>query len=552
MSTEPRTQAVFFQGNQNAVEHDTSPHSALFYLFQEVSKLSSPIHNSFLDTNPSSTWLSDASRQNPFIVNKKEDNACSCQHGLSHLVPHDQIHKVQLESSGSESEALVEPPPECSSPWKVLSLINLQCEKLLCHSDAEETPPSSLDKVPTARIDATNEWAGGDSVREEPPFRLADLICDRQDMAAHVSAVKNVQVCHEGASSCCAKDCKHGRNLQSLTAENTDTVRARLREGNITESQHRDKAGDDFSVKMVERNQQCEKDRFPLDEQFSEETLLQTPSQVAFNSNENESVDLLKPLPPLDHNANLILTTVPLPDTQLPPLSSISPSVHSASPLHSPKDSDSHQKQDGHQTSASKPRRTDVPLEEETIPSCSTTPSTDPASAQKESTSTQQWRTKTPRKQPHPSRSADIQDPDFQGVSFRMDTELDDNREQCRLLITSKYSKELCKSARRARPRTRASQKSLKTSSSDEDSNLVTSVSKGKICASCCTRKTPMWRDAEDGTPLCNACGIRYKKYRVRCVNCWHIPRKEGNSNSCCLKCGNFVRLTSAQRKHIS
>lgn len=43
---------------------------------------------------------------------------------------------------------------------------------------------------------------------------------------------------------------------------------------------------------------------------------------------------------------------------------------------------------------------------------------------------------------------------------------------------------------------------------------------------------------------------IRYKKYRVRCVNCWHIPRKEGNSNSCCLKCGNLVRLISAQRKH--
>ncbi|TMS23958.1 GATA-type zinc finger protein 1 [Larimichthys crocea] len=131
-----------------------------------------------------------------------------------------------------------------------------------------------------------------------------------------------------------------------------------------------------------------------------------------------------------------------------------------------------------------------------------------------------------------------------------MDTELDDSREQCRLLITSKYSKELCKSVRKPRLRTRTSQKSLKTSSSDEESDPTTSVSKGKVCASCCTRKTPMWRDAEDGTPLCNACGIRYKKYRVRCVNCWHIPRKEGNSNSCCLKCGNFVRLTSAQRKH--
>lgn len=31
-----------------------------------------------------------------------------------------------------------------------------------------------------------------------------------------------------------------------------------------------------------------------------------------------------------------------------------------------------------------------------------------------------------------------------------------------------------------------------------------------KICASCKTRRTPLWRDSEDGTPLCNACGIRY------------------------------------------
>ena len=31
-----------------------------------------------------------------------------------------------------------------------------------------------------------------------------------------------------------------------------------------------------------------------------------------------------------------------------------------------------------------------------------------------------------------------------------------------------------------------------------------------KTCASCRTRRTPLWRDAEDGTPLCNACGIRF------------------------------------------
>ncbi|XP_062475042.1 GATA-type zinc finger protein 1, partial [Pezoporus occidentalis] len=30
-----------------------------------------------------------------------------------------------------------------------------------------------------------------------------------------------------------------------------------------------------------------------------------------------------------------------------------------------------------------------------------------------------------------------------------------------------------------------------------------------KRCASCGTRRTRLWRAAEDGTPLCNACGIR-------------------------------------------
>ncbi|XP_072319450.1 GATA-type zinc finger protein 1 [Eucyclogobius newberryi] len=172
----------------------------------------------------------------------------------------------------------------------------------------------------------------------------------------------------------------------------------------------------------------------------------------------------------------------------------------------------------------------------------------EPTSAEdKSALCAERWRSKR-RKQSRPSRSVSAQDPDFQGVTFRMDTELDETKEQCRLLITSKYSTDLPKSLKRTRLRTRMSQKSLKTSS-DEDSDSATSEAKDKVCASCCTKKTPMWRDAEDGTPLCNACGIRYKKYRVRCINCWNIPKKDGNSVSCCSKCGHFVRLTSAQRR---
>ncbi|TSK62626.1 GATA-type zinc finger protein 1 [Bagarius yarrelli] len=98
-------------------------------------------------------------------------------------------------------------------------------------------------------------------------------------------------------------------------------------------------------------------------------------------------------------------------------------------------------------------------------------------------------RRRTPRKQAHPARSPDLNDPGLQGVTFSMHTELE----------------------------------------------------RKKTCASCCTRKTPLWRDAEDGTPLCNACGIRYKKYGVRCLQCWNIPRKEANFTSKCLKCGELL-----------
>lgn len=48
-------------------------------------------------------------------------------------------------------------------------------------------------------------------------------------------------------------------------------------------------------------------------------------------------------------------------------------------------------------------------------------------------------RRRTPRKQAHPARSADLQDPGLQGVMFSMHPELDHSTDQCRLLITSNY-----------------------------------------------------------------------------------------------------------------
>ncbi|KAI7807343.1 GATA-type zinc finger protein 1 [Triplophysa rosa] len=154
---------------------------------------------------------------------------------------------------------------------------------------------------------------------------------------------------------------------------------------------------------------------------------------------------------------------------------------------------------------------------------------------------------RTQRKQPHPARSPDPQDPDVQGVTFSMHPEVDTSTDQCKLVITSNYSEEMRRVRRPRSGRCRAVQTSQRSSSSEEESDSC-GASRGKICASCLTRKTPLWRDAEDGTPLCNACGIRYKKYGVRCHHCWSIPKKDAKSNSKCLKCGDVLRLNSQQK----
>ncbi|XP_051563569.1 GATA-type zinc finger protein 1 [Myxocyprinus asiaticus] len=151
---------------------------------------------------------------------------------------------------------------------------------------------------------------------------------------------------------------------------------------------------------------------------------------------------------------------------------------------------------------------------------------------------------RTQRKQPHPVRSPDPQDPDVQGVTFSMYPELDTSTHQCSLIITSNYSEEI---RRLKSSRNRSLQITQRSSSSEEESDS-SGLIRSKICASCCTRKTPLWRDAEDGTPLCNACGIRYKKYRVRCRQCWNIPKKDANTISKCLKCGDILKMNTQHK----
>eukprot|EP00052_Salpingoeca_macrocollata_P009750 m.76646 g.76646 ORF g.76646 m.76646 type:complete len:349 (-) comp17241_c0_seq1:141-1187(-) len=56
-------------------------------------------------------------------------------------------------------------------------------------------------------------------------------------------------------------------------------------------------------------------------------------------------------------------------------------------------------------------------------------------------------------------------------------------------------------------------------------------------CACCNRTETPMWRNAGDGTPLCNACGIRYRKNLVKCPSCYYIPRKSQRNQAKCPRC---------------
>uniref|UniRef100_A0A3Q2QGU4 Zinc finger GATA like protein 1 n=1 Tax=Fundulus heteroclitus TaxID=8078 RepID=A0A3Q2QGU4_FUNHE len=369
---------------------------------------------------------------------------------------------------GDDASTSRDPRGDWTSPWTVLSLINLHCERLLHDRDAIEPGFSlGLSASAASHLNAAFAAAGvtaGGSTRDG----LGGLqLCEGQKSPLSTGAADTFRAGRSGGA------------LEGGGPPHAAEERAPLTEASHERSSaetlwpppgYKETSSDD---KQLESNQ--EGDTGCL---FTGKHHLQqahppggsASTQITFSSAHMERIDGLK----LDHNANITWST------QLTPrlLSSQPGSVISdAAGVHrSPK------------ASASKPEC--FPLEVN-----HTTAEHSLSSA----TSPELWRTR--RKQPHPSRSADVHDPDFQGVFFRIDAELDDSRE--------------------------------------------------RFCASCCTRKTPMWRDAEDGTPLCNACGIRYKKYRVRCVKCWHIPRKEGNSNSLCIRCGNFVRLTSELNAHV-
>ncbi|XP_058027281.1 GATA-type zinc finger protein 1 [Ahaetulla prasina] len=155
----------------------------------------------------------------------------------------------------------------------------------------------------------------------------------------------------------------------------------------------------------------------------------------------------------------------------------------------------------------------------------------------------QRGRRRVFRKQPKPRRSYDALDPNFQGVTFHMKVCLCQSySEGCRLIINTQFS------SGKFRKRNGVPLAEECKAGSSEEEGFV-SAHRNKCCASCKTRKTPLWRDAEDGTPLCNACGIRYKKYRIRCFYCWSIPKHGGKPFLHCSNCGGKLGVATAQQK---
>lgn len=60
---------------------------------------------------------------------------------------------------------------------------------------------------------------------------------------------------------------------------------------------------------------------------------------------------------------------------------------------------------------------------------------------------------------------------------------------------------------------------------------------KPKQCACCGCTSTPLWRDLGKTQPLCNACGIRWKKYGVICDSCQYVPCKQERDSKTCRRC---------------
>jgi hypothetical protein len=67
-----------------------------------------------------------------------------------------------------------------------------------------------------------------------------------------------------------------------------------------------------------------------------------------------------------------------------------------------------------------------------------------------------------------------------------------------------------------------------------------------KICSSCSTTQTPIWREVKESWGdnwqeilLCNACGLQWRMCGLRCIDCRYVPRASEKRSKKCTRCEN-------------
>lgn len=457
MSAEPGTHPAIIQGNQSTVGPDSSHHSALFYLFQEVSKLPSLIHNTVVDTDQPCPWLKDSSLQGCFNAELKgremHSFEISSHSGSPHKASLDQTNLTD-QSQGSKTT------PESHSPWKVLSLINLQCKRLLHHSDAEEhcsnslssSSPLMIKRLPKTAAKVTDQEIRNDRSCSAFSFRPSALTYEKEEIASCVSADEAIMSTGLGSNlQICVKKPREDSG-QSKSTGKPQTAKDSshfTREENEKDTFSTNKQSD-WNGEQVEECLSSEDGTEHLTSGNTSKKPEPAPNEflndhLAFESNIEAVIFLMKPEFSLDYNAKFSLPIEAAKDQYLQSLHVSQLSLPStAHPWvvtergHPPvEQGESPQDVAGplpvHEITKN-PTQKNPSKRVESNPELGPGQKKDAAGA-----ASQPWRTKTPRKQPRPIRSVNIHDPDLQGVMFRMDPELDDSKEQCRLLITSEY-----------------------------------------------------------------------------------------------------------------
>lgn len=426
-----------------------SQHSALFYLFQEVSKLASPIHNAFMDADSSCPWLKDASLQGSFNAEIEEMEMCSFQisdhSGSPHQASHNQTNAMD-QSHDSQTT------PESHSPWKVLSLINLQCNRLLHHSDAEESGPNSLlsssaltiGQLSMAAAKVTDQEVGSNCSSSAFSLQPSVLKYEKEEIASRVSA--DEAIIDTGVASnpqmCVQVSREDSRQSQCAGHPKTANHSSHFHHEEKKEDKFSTNRPSDWNGEQAEEHLSSEERSEHLTGENISKKIKPTHNEflsnhLTFSSNVEAVIFPMKPDFTLDCNANLSL---PIEAAGEPCL----PSSHVSQPSWPPAALPRILTDQDHPPVEQGDSRQEVPqiAATHTNPSECVEAKLELGPGQKKDAgdpATQPWRTKTPRKQPRPSRSVSIHDPDLQGVMFRMDPELDDTKEQCRLLITSEY-----------------------------------------------------------------------------------------------------------------